>query len=283
MRKGVYLAVVFASLWAAAAPAATALGSVITSFRLSGFGEPFATGLYAGRSYICAVFFTSGSDYIYWYARTGSFVASFTMTGCALPAGGDASHLGADYMSVVDSTLNRVFIYGSGGGAPVSSFAVTSPAGGLRDLMWTGTYYEIAGNNGTGQFNRYTSAGSYAGQVTYAGWPSVMTGTGAVAYSAVADGASGRYLIANPRIFNQPSCILDIRGAGSLVATFAMPQLYAYGGCAGASSDPSRYGTTEWLVWLIPANIYCFEVDIGGKILSNVFPASLGKIKAVYR
>ncbi len=273
-----------AAALAASACASWALGTVISSFKLSEQSEPYATGIYAGPSYICVIFYSSGQDYIYRYTRDGSFIAAYPINGTNWPTGGDASHLGAGYVSLVDQSLNRVFLFSSSGGTPVASFAVSSPSGGaLADLMWTGTYYEVTGITNTGRFNRYNSGGAFMGQVTYGGWPGAMTGTGGVAYAPVANGRTGSYLVASPRSNGQPNCILNISGSGSFVASYTLPQQYGTGACVGESTSPGYWGDADWLVWVVPSAIWCLQVDIGGRDTTAVTPASLGKVKAIYR
>ncbi|HUU55984.1 MAG TPA: hypothetical protein VMW93_01465, partial [bacterium] len=239
-------AVLVAALCWAPAPA-SGVGSIVSSFRLSGYGDPYANGIYVGDSYVSVIYCTAGADYLYRYRFNGTLVGSFSLTGTSTPRGGDAAHLGNGYISLVDSDTSRFFIYRVAGGSPVASFAVSGPGGGsLQDVMWTGSYYEVSGHLGNGRFNRYTSTGSFAGTVAYDGWPEAMMSTGAVAFSDIADGRSGSYLVASSRTNGQPSCIVDVGGRGSLVATFGMPSYFATGGCCGRSSKPQKFGTAYW-------------------------------------
>jgi len=284
-----YIARIIVTYWAitcciSAGAAFASMGSVISSFRLSGMAEPFATGVYAGTSYVYAIFYSASDNYLYRYTRAGSLTSTYSLRGSRVPRGGDGCHLGAGYLSVVDSQTNRLLMYRTNGGMPVASFPVTPPVGySLQDVMWTGSCYEVTDGVARGSFNRYAGDGTFEGLVTYQGWPAAMTGTGAAAYAATANGRNGDYLVASARLNGQPSCILDVGGAGSLVATFGMPALYACGGCIGPSSQPATYGNAYWVSWVVPSSIYCMQVDIGGRALSDVAPASLGKVKALYR
>lgn len=275
--------VIVAALSWAAAPASGA-GSVISSFRLSGYNDPYANGIYVGNTYVSVIYCTAGRDYLYRYRFNGTLVGSYRLDGTSTPRGGDATHLGGAYISLVDSDTSRVFIYRVNGGAPITSFAASGPGSGtIQDLMWTGTYYEVTDRMGNGRFNRYTPAGSFAGTVAYNGWPAGMSSTGAAAFTAVAEGRHGSYLVASSRSNGQPSCIMDIGGRGSLVTTFNMPPYYASGGCCGRSSKVNKFGTAYWTTWIVANAIWCYEVDIGGKPATAVVPASLGQVKAVYR
>jgi hypothetical protein len=258
-------------------------GSIISSFRLSGYAEPYASGLYPGNNYLSAIFVSSGQDYLYRYQYNGTYVRSYNLNGTGTPRGGDTAHLGNAYFSLVDSDNSRLYVFRARGGNPITSFSVSPPSGGtLQDVMWTGTYYEVTDHWSTGRFNRYTSAGSFVGSVNYSGWPGAITTTGAVAFSDVADGRSGTYLVASARTNNQPSCIIDI-GAGSLISTFSMPPYFASGACCGRSSKPATYGNCYWAAWITSDSIWCYEVDIDGLVGSAVMPASVGKIRAIYR
>jgi len=274
--------VIVATLFYATAPASGA-GSIISSFRLSGYSDPYANGLYVGSTFVSVIYCTAGGDYLYRYRPNGSLIRSYNLNGTSTPQGGDNAHLGAGYISLVDSDTSRVYIYRALGGNPVASFAATGPGGGsLQDVMWTGSYYEVADHLGNGRFNRYSTAGSLLGSVAYDGWPTTMTTTGAVAYSDIAEGRSGSYLVASPRTNGQPSCIIDL-AAGSLVATFDMPPYFASGSCCGKSSKSAQFGNSYWATWIMSNAIWCYEVDIGGKAGSAVTPASIGKIKAIYQ
>ncbi|MGD8719895.1 MAG: hypothetical protein PVH29_13880 [Candidatus Zixiibacteriota bacterium] len=276
------LSIVAALGWTAGAVADT--GSIISSFRLSGYADPYASGLYPGDNYLSAIFVTSGQDYLYRYQYNGTYVRSYNLNGTGTPRGGDLAHLGNAYFSVVDSETSRLYVFRARGGNAITSFSVTAPSGGtLQDVMWTGTYYEVTDHWSTGRFNRYTTAGSLVGSVTYAGWPGAMATTGAAAFSDVAFGSSGSYMVASARTNGQPSCIIDVSGSGSLVATFSMPPYFASGACCGRSSKPALYGTAYWAAWITADSIWCYEVDIDGLVGSAVTPASVGEIRALYR
>ncbi len=271
-----------AALLSIAAAGWGSMGSIISSFRVSGYAEPYSLGIYAGPGFVSAIMNGSSQDYLYRYNKAGSLVATFPINGTGAPRGGDKSHLGGGYLSLVDATSSRLFLIRSNG-VVVSSFPVTAGGGGtLANVMWTGTYYEVAGFSSRGVFNRYRQGGASAGSVSYNGWPAAMTSTGAVAYSRWANGRSGSYLIASSRSQAEPSCILNISGSGSLVATFTMPPIAAAGGCCGPASV-SSFGTTYWVNWGTSSDIVFYEVDIVGRNTTTLMPASLGKVKAIYR
>lgn len=283
--SAIILCVATAAAVCCAITPASGAGSIISSFRLSGYSAPYANGIYVGNNYVTTIYCNStGRDYFYRYRFNGTLVGSFGLNGTSSPQGGDAAHLGTGYVSLVDSSTSRLLIYRASGGAPITSFAVSGPgSGNLQDVMWTGSYYEVTDHLGNGRFNRYTSNGSFVRTVAYSGWPSAMTSTGAVAFSGVADGRAGAYLVASSRANGQPSCIINIGGSGSLVATFGMPPYFASGGCCGRSSKVNKYGSAYWTTWIVANAIWCYEVDIGGKAATAVVPSSLGQVKAIYR
>lgn len=90
-------------------------------------------------------------------------------------------------------------------------------------------------------------------------------------------GAPGEYLIAYGGV--DPCGVYD--PGGSLVATFNHEAGHSlYGGTAGPGY-PASYGTTLWAV----ANYvdWVYQIDLGNGIIPTVEPASLGKVKALFR
>lgn len=275
--------VVFGAAFCMAAQAAWGVGSIISSFRLSGYADPYANGIYVGPNFISVLACTTTRDYLYRYQFNGTFVRSYPLNGVGTPRGGDGAHLGDGYISFVDPDRSRVYIFQARGGNAVASFPVTAPRGGtLQDVMWTGAYYEVADHLSNGRFHRYTSNGSFVGAVDYNGWPAAMTSTGAIAFTNSAAGRSGAFLVASSRTNGQPSCIITTSGGGSLVNTFTMPSYFASGAHCGRSSKPAQYGIAYWTTWIVANAIWCYEVDIEGTT-STVRPVTLGQIKALYR
>jgi hypothetical protein len=88
------------------------------------------------------------------------------------------------------------------------------------------------------------------------------------------EGRAGNYVILN----GNPADVYT--GAGSLVGTFPCP---ANAGCVCGPGYPASWGTTFWTYRRVAGNNYMvYQIDLGNG-LTAVEPASLGKVKALYR
>jgi hypothetical protein len=264
------------------------IGSVISTFRMSGYTEPRGNGIYRDGSYVYGVMHTHpGIDYLYRFTVGGSLLGSVSMTRTIRPHGADRCHLGAAYLCIIDpgaasGYASDLFFVNKTTGSVVMSFAVFS-GWFPRSVTWDGTYYYAAGVDNEGVFTKYTPAGSNVGSWKPSGWPSAMTSTGALGYAAFANGLPGSYLVASARYANQPSCIIDMAD-GSLVATFTEPFIARAGGVVGDSSRPGTYGAAYWICKnATGGDMYAVEIDIDGRNETSILPASLGKVKAIYR
>ncbi|MGD8718103.1 MAG: hypothetical protein PVH29_04695 [Candidatus Zixiibacteriota bacterium] len=97
---------------------------------------------------------------------------------------------------------------------------------------------------------------------------------GALAATRYYDGRAGNYVIVN----GNPADVYT--GAGSLVGTF--PSSVSQG-CVCGPGYPASWGTTFWNYGRVSADTYMiYQIDLGNG-LTAVEPASLGKVKALYR
>jgi hypothetical protein len=266
----------------AAAGARAEVGSVISSFPWN--ATPSPGGIYRDASYVYAVIRdAAGSEYLRRYTTAGSLAGSVTLA-MTYPREGDHSHLGASYFCVIDDDTDRLYMVNTASGSSASSFPVTAP-GSLspREVAWDGAYYYVGGGvQDPGHYNLYTAAGSLARSWRPAGWPSSLTVPNALAYASFAANSEGHYLIASSALYSQPNIIIDIV-SGSLVASWLAPTYNgAYGAVCGASSRPGTYRGAYWVNWNAERLWHAYEFDIGAPVTS-VLPASVGKIKAIYR
>lgn len=264
-----------------ASPPVDGIGSVITSFKMSAFAEPCALGIYRDPSYVYGVMYFTGTDYLYRFTTGGSLSASYALSGTSKPRGADPAHLGSGYLSLVDADTNRLYVFRTTGGAPVTSFAVAASPN-AQNCFWDGTYYYVNGSANLGRFNRYTPAGAAAGRWTCAGWPAPMTTIGGAAYAHRGNSGGGPYFVACPWSPNQPMCMKTFPG-GSLVRTWAAPLTNGNGLAYGDSSQPSVYGAAVWSSWYTSGGLYAMEFDIEARNAAAVVPAGLGQVKALYR
>jgi hypothetical protein len=265
------------------AQGAADVGSVISSFPWN--ATPAPGGIYRDDAYVYAVVRdVSGPEHLRRYTTAGSLLGSVPLA-MTYPREGDHSHLGASYFCVIDDDTDRLHMVNKTSGATASSFAVTGPGEkSPREVTWDGVYYYVGGGvQDPGHYNLYTAAGSLARSWRPAGWPSGLTVPNALAYSSVAVGREGCYLVASSAMYSQPNVVIDIVG-GSLVASWVMP---VYNGAAGAvcgvSSRPGTYRAAYWVNWNSRNTWYAFEFDIGAAVNPALLPASVGKIRAIYR
>jgi hypothetical protein len=213
-------------------------------------------------------------DYLVAREPTGSLVRVVHMPGIGgyWQSFADNSHLGTAYLAVCDD--GELLTVEKTTGSVVSRFYVRRQ----QAFFWDGSYYVFARYQSPGVFDRFTSSGGAAGTWTAAGWPAAITSLGGCGYSPYACDAEGDYLVASSNDSREPSCIIDL-ATGSLVAT------WAFGYCEGAvcgAAYPGTYGDTYWVLKLRGSSFYAFQIDIDGRHI-GVAPASVGKIKALYR
>lgn len=258
------------------------VGSIISSFTLA--TSAFNTwGVYRDGSYVYAVMRPSAGNCVVTRRNptSGSVLASYGCGARFTPRGEDHTHLGKGYLSVCDATSNRLRIINTATGSTVLSFA----AGGTgypMNVMWDGQYYYTNGYTNKGMLWRYTTTGSSAGTWTATGWPGTMGSMGGCGYATVANGAKGQYLIADSFGSAQPMCIINI-ATGSLIKTWSTWTSNGQGLTVGPGL-PSSWGGTSWTTWYNFFGTYkvCLQIDIGATG-SAVAPASVGKVKAIYR
>jgi hypothetical protein len=274
----------------AAAPSAPpgpapGLGSIISSFVLCRTSEDPATyGLYRDASYVYAVKGIVGTRYVYKYTPAGSLVSTTACPGFTLgyPRDEDHTHLGAGYLCVVAGYVNQVQIIHISSGSTVQSWT-PNPKGKpySMNITWDGTHYYFNGAEDKNLFYRYTAAGAPAGTWTATGWPSSMWACGGVGFARSAAGQSGRYLVCTSFGSWEPGCVLNMAD-GSCVSTFATWRTNSQGLTVGPGA-PRSYGDTAWICWYNFGGAFkmALQVDIGSTV--SVAPASIGKVKAIYR
>jgi hypothetical protein len=272
--------------------ASAAVGSIINSFPIAyftpGANEPY--GIARDPSYIYVGFWSrSAPDYLRSYTAAGAPVGSVTLSGIEECRFMGPCHLGAGYLFVLDdrNTGDVLAFIRKDTGSLISSFPVLGGGAGVLSptVAWDGMYYYAAGSFSQGEFNLYDTAGSLVRTWKAAGWPSHITGIGTLAFAHCAGGASGRYLVACPYWGYERSCIVDIN-TGSLVATWRLP--YTYGdvavGLAYGDASPPSYGATCWVNWSVMGiGWWALQIDVDARGATTVLPASVGKIKAIYR
>jgi len=258
------------------------IGSVIRSFYMTGLTAPYALGIYRDPSYVYGIgYYSSGSGYLIRFSATGSSAGSVSISGCGTVRGADKAHLGNGYLCIADAGIQRVLIYRTSGGSPVTSFSVSASPWAMN-VFWDGTYYNVNGYSNLRTFYRYSTSGSSAGTWSCSGWPSSMTYIGGAAYAQMGNTSTGPYFVACSWSSGQPMCMTTYPD-GSLVRTWSMPSSNGNGLCYGDSSSPSTYGAAIWANWYTGSSLYAYEIDIDARNGASVTPTSLGKVKSLYR
>jgi hypothetical protein len=218
-------------------------------------------------------------EYLQKYTAAGSFVSEIRLPDGYTYGDLEACHLGTGYLTAA-SSYGFCFIAKSTGSF-VSYVHAPGPGGeGSDAVAWNGQHYYISSRNARGEFRRYTPTGSFAGAWLAPGWPGNMTMTGGIAFAHRARGRAGDYLVCSGGGNYQPTAVLNLAN-GSLVGTFGNPQAIYVGASYGDSSQPATYGAAYWVCYGLGAGVS--EIDIGATGGNAVAPASIGRIKAVYR
>jgi hypothetical protein len=255
MMKKLAVGFTFATL-AAAAAAHAALGDIISSFPLT---EPvMAHGVAWNGQYLAVTNYHASSDRMWFhYTTSGSLVGSFDPPrGPYSPVQFGAEFDGTYYWG--SDLFQQKYVYRfTTQGSTISSFPAQDPSG----IAWDGSYLWIMSLYG-GTVRQYTTDGSVLKSFNVA---PINAG-----YDMCWDGT---YLwCANRPTSSGPYYIFSFTTDGSVVASFASPGTFTTGcGCDG------RY------LWLsdnvAPKRVY--QVD--AELTHDVAPASVGKIKALYR
>jgi len=278
--KRIIVAVILVGL---AGQASATVGSIISSFKIGATTIlAWPGGIYRDSSYVYCmakyetiVYLAIYYPYGKWYRDRellypiGYDDVPLDMTGC---------HLGAGYFAfTVSGSGQPIYFATLSSGSIVQSFI----PGGFSDIMWDGLYYHVG--SGSGAYDRYTTAGTPAGQWTVAGWPAGMSGWGSTC-SDYFNNAAGRYLFVGSTrdrlhyVFNMND--------GSLLASWPVLHNYWRGQNYG-DAYPTSYGGALWyhgyILTQTPHENWAYQLDVDRRNATNVVPASVGKIKAIYR
>lgn len=268
---------------AVAGPASATVGSIIGSFLLPHQPQSeIPLAIYRDPDWVYAVYYLYPGYELRRYTPTGSFGSSVSLPTTQGFSDASHCHLGRPYFGLVNSHERYLYFIRKATGVAVASFAVTGAGGYYPDtVFWDGGKYYVGNRSRENLFNMYTPAGSLIGSWEAVGWPSTMYTNAASAFSRSALKRRGRFLIASSASVGQPSCIIDM-DTGSLLATWYMgDHSRAYGSVVGDAYPPS-FGAAYWVNWA-DGGFWATQVDIDARGAANVLPASIGKIKAIYR
>jgi hypothetical protein len=182
-------------------------------------------------------------------------------------------HLGAGYYAVINATLRKVVFVHRGNGTVAGSFAVSGTSPFPMNLTYDAraNYYYANGYYNNSTARRYTTTGSFAGDILIGGFGAYCGGLG---WTPRVKGVRGSYIWANNfGGVGEAVCTTT----GSVVASWSAPERYGCGGDCG-----KHHAADARVVWeLRGPSLRAYEVDLANN--TAVAPASLGQVKALYR
>ena len=242
--------------------------SIVSSFRMSGTTEPRARGIYAGGGLgVGGIFYEGpGRHSLRVFASGGSLVATYPMPGGVMLGDADRAPEGyAGCFAVVDEGSHDLKAYTMTGSLygvirTLSSDVVAYACGGhVVDYLYLGTT--------DGKVFRYTPAWSFLNSF----WTGVPTAD--LAAGKGYDGRWGNWVVLGPS--RAPADLAAYQGdAGRFYASFAL---------SGSASRGAVYCAPAmmWCLRDLGTEIWAYEIYTGP--LMPVEPASLGRIKALYK
>lgn len=257
-----------AATFAAAFSAQAAAGSVLSSFKMTETGSPEAAGIYRDWMYVYGVLCSTGPDYFAAYTPSGSLVRSVTLPQAQAPRDADHSTLGGGYVDVFDSGTKMLLTYKTNGEF-VKAKPLPSDTTAYAYIPGSSKYF-VARDE---MVFRYTTNDVLVNKFFVGG------DLGGLAATPVYDGRDGEYVIIGRSGAGGYSYVYT--GAGSLLDSFVVPGEGTYGSVV-ARAYPANLQRTYWSVQSIGTARWAYQVEVGGTAPA-VAPASLGKVRAVYR
>ena len=255
MKRGSLVLLVAAAALAAAG-AYAGIGSVISSFPIT--GNIMAHGVAWNGQYLAVTNYHGAGDRMWrHYTTAGSLVGSFDPPrGPNSPVQYGAEFDGKCYWG--SDLWQQKYVYRfTTQGSTISSFPAPNPSG----IAWDGSHLWIISRSSGGTVRQYTAAGSVMGSFSVA---AITNG-----YDMAWD---GKYLWCANRPSTGPYYIFRFTTQGSVLASFAAPGTFTTGcGCDG------RY------LWLSNNSGARHVYQVDAELTPNVAPASVGRIKALFR
>jgi hypothetical protein len=258
-----------AAVIAAAAGAAPAWSvvSVISSFKVSGAGGPYALGVYRDSRYVYEIMYASPTPTLRRYTPAGKLLSVEVLNGVKVLRDAGRSDLGAGYFSALDADNGRLVTF-TKAGSFVSAREVPRDARGYARRRGEREFYL-----GRGPYVYFYSVSGNVGSSFHA-----ASYVNDLAVTDFFGGEAGGYVLVGYVRANEPVRVYT--HSGSLVMYFSLSGVYNRGAECGRAV-PARYRRSYWCNRRCADGTYAFQVDIGYTVA--VAPASVGKIKAIYR
>jgi hypothetical protein len=276
-----------AAAWAVAAPCSFAgVGSVISSFYMSGGSGPQAVAVYRDADFVYGVLQSGPSgehEYeLSTYTPTGSLLRSIPLS-CSPEwaiyrinwlEDADHSVRGKGYFGIIGVGIYFPpfgLEFNIKNGSIVGSFPTSSLVTAYAHIP--GGQYIYVGQTYPSAIFRFTTSGSLVSSFNPR---DVCDHLAATDYY---EGLKGAYLIS----YGGGSGLYHhiYTDEGSLVGSFWLgPFAMTFAGVCGPGY-PSFYGTTYWCIGWGSGGLWCYQIDLANRV--NVAPASVGRIKTLYR
>ena len=263
-KRGIYAVAALAAALASQAVAAT----VVSSFEMKDVGTAKATGIYRDWTYIYGIFSSGGQDYLRTYTPAGSVVRSVTLPRANSPRDADHSTLGSGYVDVFDYGRKMLVTYKKNGEF-VKEKPLPSDTTAYAYIQGSSRFF-IARDE---MVFRYTTNDVLVNKFYVGGY------VGGLAATPVYDGKNGEYVIIGRSAAGGYSYVYT--GGGSLVDSFIVPGAGTYASIVGRA-EPKALQRSYWCVQRVGSARWAFQVEIEATAPA-VAPASLGKVKALYR
>ena len=263
-------------------------GDVISSFQVGSglgvipWGGPYRDGPGGNVFVVWQRSVMPATVYISEFTVAGSLIRSVTIPGIDSCLDVDATHFGQGYIGLGVKPPRELRIYETGGLTCVASWPLLDYS--YCNFFWDGEYYHFGYNYGWHQrrFYTYTSTGSFVGTMKYGGYPGRVP-MGGAGFTNNFGGAVGSFTVIATNFSPYGTFVIN-HVTGSLVSCWPNPGHWPNYGASCGPGFPASYGTTFWGSYAEPdsrSNVWVYQVDLGNSV--SVSPASLGRIKALYR
>ncbi|MEE9457536.1 MAG: hypothetical protein V3W11_10350 [bacterium] len=268
MARSMIIICVAAAFLAAAFAAQAAVGSVISSFRMTGAETPRATGIYRDWTYVYGILYSAGSDYLTTYTPAGSMVSSATLPQAQAPRDADHSTLGTGYVDVFDFDKKMLLTYKKNAEF-VKAKPLPSDTTAYAYIPGSSKYFITRDE----MVFRYTTNDVLVNKFYVGGYIRGLAATPAY------DGKNGEYVIIGRSRVGGYSYVYT--GGGSLVDSFVVPGTGTYASVVGRA-NPKKYQRAYRCVQRRGSGRWAYQVDVEATAPA-VAPASIGRLRALYR
>lgn len=240
---------------------------IISSFRISGVTPPYARGVYGGDESVGAIFYEGpGRHSFRVFTSGGSLVATYAMPGGVMLGDADNPPQGyaAGTFAVLDEGAHNIKIYNTTGSFVGVWKAVPANTVGLAIGGYTQKFVYLGTSDGV--ISAHTYAGSFIASFA-TGVPLADLGASA-AYMAWGD-----YVYLGPARNGDPVRVYNYQ---SICGSFSYPGLRNAGTVISLGAS-----VWSWCLRNAGTEIWAYRARVGSAMA--VTPASLGKVKALFR